>query len=50
MPQHATTQQDNDNKKNNELNIVENVAEKKLRQTTPKRYSMPRCKVAVHHN
>lgn len=26
MPQHATTQQDNDNKKNNELNIVENVA------------------------
>ena len=26
MPQHATRQQDNDNKKNNELNIVENVA------------------------
>ena len=26
MPQHATTQQDNDNKKNNELNIAENVA------------------------
>ena len=26
MPQHATTQQGNDNKKNNELNIVENVA------------------------
>ena len=26
MPQHATTQQNNDNKKNNELNIVENVA------------------------
>ena len=26
MPQYATTQQDNDNKKNNELNIVENVA------------------------
>ena len=26
MPQHATTQQNNDNKKNNELNIAENVA------------------------
>ncbi|OKO23025.1 hypothetical protein AM414_003859 [Acinetobacter baumannii] len=26
MPQHATTQQDTDNKKNNELNIAENVA------------------------
>ena len=26
MQQHATTQQDNDNKKNNELNIAENVA------------------------
>ena len=26
MSQHATTQQDNDNKKNNELNIAENVA------------------------
>lgn len=26
MPQYATTQQDNDNKKNNELNIAENVA------------------------
>ena len=26
MPQHATTQQGNDNKKNNELNIAENVA------------------------
>lgn len=26
MPQHATTQQYNDNKKNNELNIAENVA------------------------
>ncbi|MFX5701134.1 hypothetical protein ABTE07_19920, partial [Acinetobacter baumannii] len=26
MPQHATTQQDNDNKKNNEFNIAENVA------------------------
>ena len=26
LPQHATTQQDNDNKKNNELNIAENVA------------------------
>ena len=26
MPQHATTQQGNDNKKNNGLNIVENVA------------------------
>ena len=25
MPQHATAQQNNDNKKNNELNIVENV-------------------------
>ncbi|QIC62818.1 helix-turn-helix domain-containing protein (plasmid) [Acinetobacter schindleri] len=25
LPQHATTQQDNDNKKNNELNIAENV-------------------------
>jgi hypothetical protein len=26
MPQHATKQQDNDNKKNNEFNIAENVA------------------------
>lgn len=26
MPQHTTTQQDNDNKKNNEFNIAENVA------------------------
>ena len=26
LPQHATTHQDNDNKKNNELNIAENVA------------------------
>ena len=26
MPQYATTQQDTDNKKNNELNIAENVA------------------------
>ena len=26
MPQHETTQQDNDNKKNNEFNIAENVA------------------------
>ena len=26
LPQHATRQQDNDNKKNNELNIAENVA------------------------
>ena len=26
LPLHATTQQDNDNKKNNELNIAENVA------------------------
>ena len=26
LPQHATTQQGNDNKKNNELNIAENVA------------------------
>ena len=26
LPQYATTQQDNDNKKNNELNIAENVA------------------------
>ncbi len=52
MPQHATTQQDTDNKKNNELNIAKNVAvpQQELRHTTPKRYSMPRCKVWQCHN
>ena len=60
MPQHATIQQDNDNKKNNELNIVENVAvpqqettahhSQTLQHTTAKRYSMPRCKMWQCHN
>jgi hypothetical protein len=35
MPQHATTQQDNDNKKNNELNIVENVARRNYSKQHP---------------
>ena len=54
MPQYATTQQDNDNKKNNELNIVENVAvpqqettayhTQTLQHTTMKNVAVPQPK------
>jgi hypothetical protein len=51
MPQHATTQQDNDYKKNNELNIVENVAVPQQETTAyhTKRYSMPHYKMWQCH-
>lgn len=52
MPQHATTQQDNDNKRimNSILQKMWQCHSKKLRHTTPKRYSMPRCKMWQCHN
>jgi exonuclease VII large subunit len=43
MPQHATTQQDNDNKKNNELNIAENGS------ATARNYGIPHPNATACH-